>query len=148
MTRGRCGSLFLQRMKLAFTTPCRFLPAHGQSHESILLTRLVPISVAPEAQWMLAPRFSVGKTVDNSHPAPSGRCKHRLSLPLVRSCDCPAPLFRMGILLPQFAYNFHSLEHNNRWETRCTADVLVRPRVRRHHLNFRRNLAARPGGTG
>ena len=66
---------------------------------------------------MLAPRFSVGKTVDNSHPAPSGRCKHRLSLPLVRSCDCPAPLFRMGILLPQFAYNFHSLEHNNRWET-------------------------------
>jgi hypothetical protein len=26
-----------------------------------LLTRLVPISVAPEAQWWLAPRFSVGK---------------------------------------------------------------------------------------
>jgi hypothetical protein len=24
MTRGRCGSLFLQRMKLSFTTPCRF----------------------------------------------------------------------------------------------------------------------------
>jgi hypothetical protein len=24
MTRGRCGSLFLQRMKLPFTTPCRF----------------------------------------------------------------------------------------------------------------------------
>jgi hypothetical protein len=29
MTRGRCGSLFLQRMKLSFTTPCRFRPAHG-----------------------------------------------------------------------------------------------------------------------
>jgi hypothetical protein len=26
---GRCGSLFLQRMKLSFTTPCRFRPAHG-----------------------------------------------------------------------------------------------------------------------
>jgi hypothetical protein len=24
MTRGRCGSLFLKRMKLSFTTPCRF----------------------------------------------------------------------------------------------------------------------------
>src|SRR5271167_2019903 len=24
MTRGRCGSLDLQRMKLSFTTPCRF----------------------------------------------------------------------------------------------------------------------------
>src|SRR5215469_18071467 len=24
MTRGRCGSLHLQRMKLSFTTPCRF----------------------------------------------------------------------------------------------------------------------------
>jgi hypothetical protein len=24
MTRGRCGSLLLQRMKLPFTTPCRF----------------------------------------------------------------------------------------------------------------------------
>ena len=33
MTRGRCGSLLLQRMTLAFTTPCRFLPAHGESHE-------------------------------------------------------------------------------------------------------------------
>jgi hypothetical protein len=24
MTRRRCGSLVLQRMKLSFTTPCRF----------------------------------------------------------------------------------------------------------------------------
>src|SRR4030095_5002441 len=28
MTRSRCGSLALHRMKLSFTTPCRFLPAH------------------------------------------------------------------------------------------------------------------------
>src|SRR6266542_4192590 len=28
MTRSRCGSLILHRMKLSFTTPCRFLPAH------------------------------------------------------------------------------------------------------------------------
>jgi hypothetical protein len=47
-------------MKLAFTTPCRFLPAHGQSHESILLTRLVPISVAPEAQWMFTAVQDIG----------------------------------------------------------------------------------------
>jgi hypothetical protein len=33
----------------------------GQSHESLLLTNLVPVSIAPEAQWSLAPRFSVGK---------------------------------------------------------------------------------------
>ena len=26
--RSRCGSLFLHRMKLSLTTPCRFLPAH------------------------------------------------------------------------------------------------------------------------
>jgi len=56
-------------MKLAFTTPCRFLPAHGQSHESILLTRLVLISNAPEAQRWLAPRFSVGKGARRSQSA-------------------------------------------------------------------------------
>jgi len=37
--------------------------APGQSHKSILLTRLIPISFAPEAQRSLAPRFSVGKAV-------------------------------------------------------------------------------------
>ena len=35
----------------------------GQSHESILLTSLLPISIAPEAQRSLAPRFSVGMDV-------------------------------------------------------------------------------------
>jgi len=30
MTRGRCGSLSLQRMTLSFTTPRRFIPAHGE----------------------------------------------------------------------------------------------------------------------
>ena len=39
---------------------------------------------------MLAPRFSVGKAIKNSHSAPSGRRKRRLSLRLLRSCDCPA----------------------------------------------------------
>src|SRR5438876_12148547 len=29
MTRGRCGSLFLHRVTLSFTTPRRFNPAHG-----------------------------------------------------------------------------------------------------------------------
>ena len=29
MTRGRCGPLTLQRMTLSFTTPRRFIPAHG-----------------------------------------------------------------------------------------------------------------------
>jgi hypothetical protein len=28
MTRGRCGSLHLQPMRLSLTSPCRFLPAH------------------------------------------------------------------------------------------------------------------------
>ena len=31
MTRGRCGPLTLQRMTLSFTTPRRFIPAHGGS---------------------------------------------------------------------------------------------------------------------
>src|SRR5208337_464281 len=30
MTRGRCGSLNLQRMTLSFTTPRRFIPAHKE----------------------------------------------------------------------------------------------------------------------
>jgi hypothetical protein len=38
MTWGRCGSLCLQRMKLSFTTPCRFLPAHGVNHERRVAT--------------------------------------------------------------------------------------------------------------
>ena len=42
----------------------------GQSHETILLARPVPISIAPEAQWWLAPRFSVGKGASNSQSAP------------------------------------------------------------------------------
>src|SRR5947207_7784915 len=29
MNRGRCGSLFLHRVTLSFTTPRRFNPAHG-----------------------------------------------------------------------------------------------------------------------
>ena len=33
----------------------------GQSHETILLARPVPISIAPEAQRSLAPHFSVGR---------------------------------------------------------------------------------------
>jgi hypothetical protein len=32
----------------------------GQSLESILLTRLVPISVAPEAQWMFTAVQDIG----------------------------------------------------------------------------------------
>jgi hypothetical protein len=32
MTRGRCGSLSLQRMTLSFTTPRRFIPAHKEKH--------------------------------------------------------------------------------------------------------------------
>ena len=61
-----------------------------QSHESVLLTGRVLISAAPEAQRLLAPRFSVVKAIKNSHSAPSGRRKRRLSLRLLRSCDCPA----------------------------------------------------------
>jgi hypothetical protein len=33
MTRGRCGSLILQRMTLSFTTPRRFIPAHREHEE-------------------------------------------------------------------------------------------------------------------
>jgi len=47
----------------------------GQSHEAALLVRLVRISIAPEAQWLLAPCFSVGKGTTNSRTAPSGRRK-------------------------------------------------------------------------
>src|SRR5215472_15296972 len=31
MTRGRCGSLSLQRMTLSFITPRRFIPAHKET---------------------------------------------------------------------------------------------------------------------
>jgi hypothetical protein len=41
-----------------------------QLHESKLLASLVLISIAPEAQWWLAPRFSVGNGVNNSQSAP------------------------------------------------------------------------------
>jgi hypothetical protein len=41
----------------------------GQSHESKLLTRLVRIFIAPEAQWWLAPRFSAGKGANNGPSA-------------------------------------------------------------------------------
>jgi hypothetical protein len=34
------------------------------------LTRLVLIPTAPEAQWWLAPRFSVGKAANNSQSVP------------------------------------------------------------------------------
>ncbi len=68
---------------------CR-LAATGQLHGSILSTRPIPILIAPEAQRLLAPRFSAGKVVNNRHSAPSGRCNHRLSLRLICSCDCPA----------------------------------------------------------
>jgi hypothetical protein len=51
----------------------------GQSHESILLTNLVPIFNAPEAQRSLAPRFSVGKQARMSPSAPSGRRNRRSS---------------------------------------------------------------------
>jgi hypothetical protein len=37
---------------------------------SDLLTGLDLISIAPEAQWWLAPRFSVGKKTKNSQLAP------------------------------------------------------------------------------
>jgi hypothetical protein len=41
MTRGRCGSLLLQRMKLSFTTPCRFYRRTGKSMKK-LAERTVP----------------------------------------------------------------------------------------------------------
>jgi hypothetical protein len=44
-----------------------------QSHESALSISLVPICFAPEAQWSLAPRFSVGKWVSMSLSALEGR---------------------------------------------------------------------------
>jgi len=48
----------------------------GQSHESKLLTRPVVILIAPEAQWWLAPRFSVGKGANNSQLAPLGAAQN------------------------------------------------------------------------
>ena len=51
MTRGRCGSLGLHRMKLSFTTSCRLRPAHSASSVVQLF-----FCVAPHFQlW----RFSI-----------------------------------------------------------------------------------------
>jgi hypothetical protein len=41
MTRSRCGSLALHRMKLSFTIPCRFLPAHRNPKQT---QNQIPIS--------------------------------------------------------------------------------------------------------
>jgi transposase len=40
MTRGRCGSLILQRMTLSFTTPRRFIPAHEEQREGRLIKQI------------------------------------------------------------------------------------------------------------
>src|SRR5262249_52212388 len=50
MTRSRCGPLILHRMKLSFTTPCRFLPAHRNSKLSLGALR------SDERKSLLAPR--------------------------------------------------------------------------------------------
>ena len=38
MTRGRCGSLYLQRLRLSLIPPCRFLPAHWNKIEHRLFS--------------------------------------------------------------------------------------------------------------
>jgi len=56
----------------------------GQMHKSKLLTRLVPISTAPEAQRRLAPRFSAGKmariVVQPRRGPPRWRICHQVEL--------------------------------------------------------------------
>jgi hypothetical protein len=42
------------------------------------LTTLVLIFIAPEAQWSVAPRFSVGKEANNSQSARRGDAKRRI----------------------------------------------------------------------
>jgi hypothetical protein len=106
MTRGRCGSLLLQRMKLSFTTPCRFLPAHGQSHEGFLLIQLVH-SVAlvdrsphflPEGGhengpgWSPPRRTQSGGSVPIAFSRPVGpRRAHLSRLAMFMRLPCPRP---------------------------------------------------------
>ena len=46
----------------------------GQSHEGVLSTCVIRFT-APEAQWSLAPRISVGKLAPKDVPVPEGRRK-------------------------------------------------------------------------
>jgi hypothetical protein len=59
----------------------------GQSHEAVLLTKLVPISIAPEAQRSLAPRFSVGKGGRQEPLSPEGAAQTAKLPSRYRSCD-------------------------------------------------------------
>jgi hypothetical protein len=58
----------------------------GQLHESILLTSLVPICIAPSAQCLLAPRFSVGKRINMDLSAPEGGASREIfiGMPFMR----------------------------------------------------------------
>ena len=47
MTRGRCGSLCLHRMKLSFTTPHRLWPAHDVTFAVSPLQFLSPLQFPP-----------------------------------------------------------------------------------------------------
>jgi hypothetical protein len=73
---GNGGTVVLEKREGAWhrKTRCHdwisWLTLPGQSHESTLLSSLVPISIAPEAQRSLAPRFSVGKVASISLSAP------------------------------------------------------------------------------
>jgi hypothetical protein len=54
-----------------------------------LLTRLASISVAPEAQRWLAPRFSVGESGQPEPISPVGAKQTEICNQEKHSCDCP-----------------------------------------------------------
>ena len=84
----------------------------GQSHESLLLTRLVPMPIAPEAQRSLAPRFSAGRAANNSSSAPSGRCKQRNSYRInVLAIDLPRSATQTPSQIP-LCYDFTQRSQN------------------------------------
>src|SRR5436190_16150279 len=56
MTRGRCGSLFLHRVTLSFTTPRRFNPAHGGSPMRIVASVALTLVLAWSGPAFAQPR--------------------------------------------------------------------------------------------
>src|SRR5213594_2274440 len=83
MTRGRCGSLFLHRVTLSFTTPRRFNPAHGGPTMTtwgqvlgglvIFVVLVVLVVLLACAGWVGAQKYR--ESVEQRASFEAGRCR-------------------------------------------------------------------------
>src|SRR5262249_29511273 len=76
MTRGRDGWLGLSRVTLAFTTPCRFVPAHCRSDARWARRLARACRGDRRARWLWGPvGLALGRSRYRTGPATPGRAR-------------------------------------------------------------------------